>query len=359
MQSSGKKSNIKSKKLNNNISSPLISSILNYLDSEISQKISFPLKDDFISEKNILGYLKKELDSIYSFVDKGASIKLIFNPNFIFKYLETLPNYITYENMENYLIILKKYRFDFLIFQKDKNISYKLICYVDNFEINTSSKKLIDPLPDNVNLNEEIVKKSQELFCKVIKDLLSNNFIDINLLSANNFINNNYSNVNKDFNIFSFLSKNLNLNINNDSKFLLRQKIEVTNSSYLFDDNDSKINYVLKGINWKELYSSMPSFSNIKNGKSEKFITLLDKITYQDLNPKSLELDVEVNEENIKKFLEKKSKRMNDEDLKKYSNKIPVNILDLMKKYGNIMANIKKGDIENLKRFKAYSNESD
>ena len=96
MQSSGKKSNIKSKKLNNNISSPLISSILNYLDSEISQKISFPLKDDFISEKNILGYLKKELDSIYSFVDKGASIKLIFNPNFIFKYLETLPNYITY-----------------------------------------------------------------------------------------------------------------------------------------------------------------------------------------------------------------------------------------------------------------------
>ena len=344
MQSSGKKSNTKSKNLNNNISSPLISSILNYLDSEISQKISFPLKDDFISEKNILGYLKKELDSIYSFIDKGASIKLIFNPNFIFKYLETLPNYITYENMENYLIILKKYRFDFLIFQKDKNISYKLICYVDNFEINTSSKKLIDPLPDNVNLNEEIVKKSQELFCKVIKDLLSNNFIDINLLSANNFINNNYSNVNKDFNIFSFLSKNLNLNINNDSKFLLRQKIEVTNSSYLFDDNDSKINYVLKGINWKELYSSMPSFSNIKNGKSEKFITLLDKITYQDLNPKSLELDVEVNEENIKKFLEKKSKRMNDEDLKKY---------------GNIMANIKKGDIENLKRFKAYSNESD
>ena len=104
----------------------MISSILNYLDSEISQKISFPLKDDFISEKNILGYLKKELDSIYSFVDKGASIKLIFNPNFIFKYLETLPNYITYENMENYLIILKKYRFDFLIFQKENNISYKL-----------------------------------------------------------------------------------------------------------------------------------------------------------------------------------------------------------------------------------------
>ena len=356
MQSSGKKSNTKSKKLNNNISSPLISSILNYLDSEISQKISFPLKDDFISEKNILGYLKKELDSIYSFVDKGASIKLIFNPNFIFKYLETLPNYITYENMENYLIILKKYRFDFLIFQKDKNISYKLICYVDNFEINTSSKKLIDPLPDNVNLNEEIVKKSQELFCKVIKDLLSNNFIDINLLSANNFINNNYSNVNKDFNIFSFLSKNLNLNINNDSKFLLRQKIEVTNSSYLFDDNDSKINYVLKGINWKELYSSMPSFNNIVKGKSEKFVTLLDKITYNELNPKELKLDIEVNDNNIQKFLEKKSKRMNQNDLKNFENKIPNNILNLIKKYGDIMINIGKKDIEKLQRFKAYSN---
>ena len=258
--------------------------------------------------------------------------------------------------MENYLIILKKYRFDFLIFQKDKNISYKLICYVDNFEINTSSKKLIDPLPDNVNLNEEIVKKSQELFCKVIKDLLSNNFIDINLLSANNFINNNYSNVNKDFNIFSFLSKNLNLNINNDSKFLLRQKIEVTNSSYLFDDNDSKINYVLKGINWKELYSSMPSFNNIVKGKSEKFVTLLDKITYNELNPKELKLDIEVNDNNIQKFLEKKSKRMNQNDLKNFENKIPNNILNLIKKYGDIMINIGKRDIEKLQRFKAYSN---
>jgi hypothetical protein len=259
--------------------------------------------------------------------------------------------------MENYLIILKKYRFDFLIFQKENNISYKLICYVENFEIDSSSKKLIEPLPDNVNLNEEIINKSNELFFKVIRDLLSHDFTDTNLLNANNFINKDYSNLNKDLNIFYLITKNLNLNIKNDSRFLLREKIEISNSGYLYDDNDSKINYVLKGINWKELYSSMPSFKNIVKGKSEKFVTLLDKITYNELNPKELKLDIEVNDNNIQKFLEKKSKRMKENDLKNFKNKIPESIINLMKKYGDIMTNIGKGDIEKLKRFKAYSNE--
>ena len=355
MQSLDKKTSKQNQRIPKNQSSPLTNSILNYINSELLEKISFPLSNSYL-ENNISGYLKKELDSIYSFVDKGASIKLIFNPNFLSKYIETLPNYISYENMENYLIVLKKYRFDFLIFQKENNISYKLICYVENFEIDSSSKKLIDPLPDNVNLNEEIIKKSNELFFKVIRDLLSHDFVDTNLLNANNFINNDYSSSNKDLNIFYLITKNLNLNIKNDNRFLLREKIEVSNSGYLYDDNDSKINYVLKGINWKELYSSMPSFNNIVKGKSEKFVTLLDKITYNELNPKELKLDIEVNDNNIQKFLEKKSKRMNQNDLKNFENKIPNNILNLIKKYGDIMINIGKRDIEKLQRFKAYSN---
>ena len=259
MQSLDKKTSKQNQRIPKNQSSPLTNSILNYINSELLEKNSFPLSNSYL-ENNISGYLKKELDSIYSFVDKAASIKLIFNPNFLSKYIETLPNYISYENMENYLIILKKYRFDFLIFQKENNISYKLICYVENFEIDSSSKKLIEPLPDNVNLNEEIINKSNELFFKVIRDLLSHDFTDTNLLNANNFINKDYSNLNKDLNIFYLITKNLNLNIKNDSRFLLREKIEIINSGYLYDDNDSKINYVLKGINWKELYSSMPSF---------------------------------------------------------------------------------------------------
>ena len=356
MQSLDKKTSKQNQRIPKNQSSPLTNSILNYINSELLEKNSFPLSNSYL-ENNISGYLKKELDSIYSFVDKAASIKLIFNHNYLSKYVETLPNYISYENMENYLIILKKYRFDFLIFQKENNISYKLICYVENFEIDSSSKKLIDPLPDNVNLNEEIINKSNELFFKVIRDLLSHDFTDTNLLNANNFINKDYSNLNKDLNIFYLITKNLNLNIKNDSRFLLREKIEIINSGYLYDDNDSKINYVLKGINWKELYSSMPSFNNIVKGKSEKFVTLLDKITYNELNPKELKLDIEVNDNNIQKFLEKKSKRMNQNDLKNFENKIPNNILNLIKKYGDIMTNIGKGDIEKLKRFKAYSNE--
>ena len=356
MQSLDKKTSKQNQRIPKNQSSPLTNSILNYINSELLEKNSFPLSNSYL-ENNISGYLKKELDSIYSFVDKAASIKLIFNHNYLSKYVETLPNYISYENMENYLIILKKYRFDFLIFQKENNISYKLICYVENFEIDSSSKKLIEPLPDNVNLNEEIINKSNELFFKVIRDLLSHDFTDTNLLNANNFINKDYSNLNKDLNIFYLITKNLNLNIKNDSRFLLREKIEIINSGYLYDDNDSKINYVLKGINWKELYSSMPSFNNIVKGKSEKFVTLLDKITYNELNPKELKLDIEVNDNNIQKFLEKKSKRMNQNDLKNFENKIPETILNLMKKYGDIMTNIGKGDIEKLKRFKAYSNE--
>lgn len=47
------------------------------------------------------GYLKKDLNSIYSFVDRDASIKLVFNQKVLKEYLSTLPTYLTYENLES------------------------------------------------------------------------------------------------------------------------------------------------------------------------------------------------------------------------------------------------------------------
>ena len=81
--------------------------------------------------------------------------------------------------------------------------------------------------------------------------------------------------------------------------------------------------------------------------------TLLDKISYRTLEPASLDMNIEVNEENINKFLQKKSKRQRKEDLS--NSKIPSRIKELMKQYGDVLANVGKSDIDKYKKHKIYS----
>ena len=344
-----KKNTSKGKKnLNQNLSS-LLSQIIQDLDNQLSKKNSFQLDNNFITNNNLSGYIKKELNSIYSFIDNDNSlIKLFFpeNSNFNFNY-----------DFDFNLITLKKYKFDFLVYKKENNILYKLICIVEDFDIDSLSKKKLNSKFENVNFNTEIKQKSEQLFAKIIKDLLSTEPLNINFLTASDFINNNYTNNNNNnFNIFNLLLKSLNITTN-EKQILLKEKKEFTNENYLYDDIDNQISTILKNVNWKNLYSSMPSYNNIKKGlKSEKLNSMLDKINYEDLTKNELKLDINVNKNTIKEFLEKKTKRMIDNDLNNFSSKLPNNILNLINEYGDVMANVGNTEIEKMKRYNYYNN---
>lgn len=79
--------------------------LLSSLNKDIKE-----LSQEFTTEI-IRGYLKKDLNSIYSFVDRDASIKLVFNQKVLNEYLSTLPTYLTYENLESIIhILISSYR---------------------------------------------------------------------------------------------------------------------------------------------------------------------------------------------------------------------------------------------------------
>ena len=346
---STKKGISKGKKNSNKNVSPLLSQIIKDLDNELSKKNSYQLDNDFITNNNLSGYIKKELNTVYSFIDNdNFLIKIIFTQN---------SNFNFNEDFDFNLITLKKYKFDFLVYKKENNILYKLICIVEDFDIDSSKKKNIDSKVENVNFNTEIKQKSEQLFAKIIKDLLSTEPLNINFLTASDFINNNYTNNNNNnFNIFNLLLKSLNIKTN-ENQILLKEKKQFTNENYLYDDIDSQINNILKNVNWKNLYSSMPSYNNIKKGlKSEKLNSMLDKINYEDLTKNELKLDINVNKNTIKEFLEKKTKRMIDNDLNNFSSKLPNNILNLINEYGDVMANVGNTEIEKMKRYNHYNN---
>ena len=202
------KKNLNIKTSNN---SPLILSLLKYLVKEESKKNLFSLDDSYITNEFLKGYLLKEKDIYYFIDDNDYSIQLIFNPNFFSEYIKKLPD----KTLEKKLIILKKFRYDFLVYEKEKKILFNLICFVKEFEIDFSLKKEINFNPINVNLIKETKEKSQLLFNSIIKELLSSETLNLNFFTASNFINNNYINkkYNKDLNLFNLLIKSLNIKV--------------------------------------------------------------------------------------------------------------------------------------------------
>lgn len=254
---------------------------------------------------------------------------------------------------------MKKYRYDYLVHQNGKALSFKMVCYADEFEIDQTSKKEFNQEPENVNQNKDIKERAKEVVTKAIREIVTkhlDNIPDNNVLSAKNFISKNYKNTDKKASsVFEIVKEALHMESN---AFLLKSSINIDNMGYLYDDNDSKTNYILKQLDWKNLYCVMPSMlhksnEEVFNTNKESMTTLLDKISYRTLEPASLDMNIEVNEENINKFLQKKSKRQRKEDLS--NSKIPSRIKELMKQYGDVLANVGKSDIDKYKKHKIYS----
>lgn len=53
------------------------------------------------SNQVLKGYLKKDLNGIYSFIDNDCSVKLYFNPNYIEQYTESLPSNVTIDDLDS------------------------------------------------------------------------------------------------------------------------------------------------------------------------------------------------------------------------------------------------------------------
>ena len=230
---------------------------------------------------------------------------------------------------------------------------------MDKFNINTASKKETAQLPPNANTNVQIVRKSKEVFSKLLHDIIHkesltscNNY----KLTAQNFINNNYNNNNNvnasHDNLFTLIKKAFGIE---GKAFLLKSKIEVTNSGYYLDDINSKTNYILTHYDWRNLYATMPS---IKNNKSNIFATdktplttLMEQITYK---PNTLELNMDINEQNIGKYLQHKHQRQSNEGISDMS-KLPSSILSLMQMYGDVIANANRTDVSNYLKYKKYN----
>ncbi|MEG8004566.1 hypothetical protein, partial [Listeria monocytogenes] len=60
-------------------------------------------------------YLKKDDQDCYCLLDNETSIKCVFNEKSLREYLSSLPSYITYDSFDSYSILLKKYRFDYVL----------------------------------------------------------------------------------------------------------------------------------------------------------------------------------------------------------------------------------------------------
>ncbi len=67
-------------------------------------------------------------------------------------------------------ILLKNYHFDYLIFENDQNtLIYKLVCYIENFEIDATYKSLTENIPKNINLDPVIKNKIETVVNNFLK----------------------------------------------------------------------------------------------------------------------------------------------------------------------------------------------
>lgn len=55
------------------------------------------------STQPLKGFLKKDIDSIYSFADKDFSIKIVFNQDSLKEAISSLPYSVSYDNLNGIL----------------------------------------------------------------------------------------------------------------------------------------------------------------------------------------------------------------------------------------------------------------
>ena len=69
--------------------------------------------------------------------------------------------------------MLKKYRFDYLTVEvSEESLAYRVVCHIDEFEIDGTHKVQIETIPKNINFDKLIAAKVEKVannLCKVSK----------------------------------------------------------------------------------------------------------------------------------------------------------------------------------------------
>lgn len=164
----------------------------------------------------------------------------------------------------------------------------------------------------------DITLKAKDSLGHIIKQFLhSDKFSHShNKVTANNFIYNNFSNELKHHNVFSLIKKEKGFN---GDMFLIKTQVSIDNKGYLFDDNDSKVNFQLNQIDWKGLYvnnSRVAVPGKEFNPDGTPLVTLLEKVNLKDIHVSDLNMDVDIGDNAVKEFLKRKTRRMDVDEFK-------------------------------------------
>ena len=168
-----------------------------------------------------------------------------------------------------------------------------------------------------------------------------------NKINAESFLNNENQKKQINLSIFKIIQKFLK---SNNQGFLLNENIGLKEPfKYMISPNDNDFdltNNILSQVNWKNLYSSMPSYNIIENKIEEN-----NKYKGEHIFIKNLRLKNDMEKEK-EKFLSRKLKRceINEKEVKN----VPNNLNDLINYYGDVNINIGHSLIDKYYLYKKY-----
>jgi hypothetical protein len=119
-------------------------------------------------------YLKKDESNCFTIVDIKNSIKCLFNQEYLSKYMNSYPSYVSLDNCEGICIYVRKCYYDILFNKEGEDkINSKVVLIIEDFGLDQSNKmasssynqKYID-----INLEPEIEDKLDNIYYSMIRE---------------------------------------------------------------------------------------------------------------------------------------------------------------------------------------------
>ncbi|MCQ2818184.1 MAG: hypothetical protein MJ252_13035 [archaeon] len=230
---------------------------------------------------------------------------------------------------------------------------YKVLLYVDSFDIEKGNQKEIKEIPENINDKKEIKIKTDDIFEKICREILNkdvNSNPDIKVyedsLTARYFINNIFKGKSENcFDMFDVLKRQCKTK---GEYFLVKGQIDVESRDFTLTEKESKERFIDDNVDWKTLYKKMP----VSKRKEEESLKDEEKSTKKKGDEETSKKKGEDKEENL---LKKKKKRIqySKEDLKD----MPEDIKKYFMEIADSLPTGSNKEAEKYLTFKGYSKE--
>ena len=334
--------------------------VLQFLDNTINENKDSkePLNISFKT------YLKKDENNCYTILDKENSIKCVFEKKYLKEYLSQFPSYTNFNQFDGMLIMVKRSHFDIIFFKNvNKTISYRIILIITEFILD-QAQKISNNLEQhkyiNINFVPQVEEKLKQFYFKFIQNKIKsenfknkiNNHLNIN---SENFINNNFKELNNEKSIEKILPKGKDmffyggnkendfdgLNEKGDLSSLKEINLKLENSQNN-DENNITLDKLEK-LDFKSLFYYQPSQKDKKDN-----VFTYEKINLNEVNNNKLigNKRIRGKEKIIEKNNENKINKNDNNDLE---NDIPFEIKNLYMRMQKNPINI-----EIFEKYKIY-----